>query len=119
MAYHGLLDWRLAADLVGLLRGRGLDPRARWETLAAAGLARLCEGLNFEHDVAGGLPAARLGHEWILPLHPLENREVAHLSESVAEALDEIESADGTVHLTDYFNLLRRPAWVYGQALAD
>jgi hypothetical protein len=119
MAFHTLLDWRLAADLLGLIRGDGLDPRARWAELAASGVSGLCDGLGLEPTQAAGLPAARLGDDWILPLHPLENRAQAYRSVAVAEAVDEIETGGGIAHLSDYFNLLRRPAWVYGNALAD
>jgi len=118
MHYHGLLDWRLAADLLGILRGEGLDPRARWAALAEEAVDRFCAGLKLDRDTVLGLPAARFGDEWILPLHPLENRHDAYLSEEVAEVFEEIRSGGGEVFPTDYFNLMRRPAWVYEKALA-
>ena len=119
MPYHGLLDWRLALDMLDLLRGRNLAP-TRWDPVRDIALARFCDGLeDYELDAApGGLPAARDGDDWIIPLHPLMDADESHLAEHAAEAKVELEAEGSTVFLTDYFNLLRRPSWVYTHALA-
>jgi len=118
MSFHGLLDWRLALDMLDIIRGRELPP-GRWEDVGPGALRSFCDGIeDFELDVApGGLPGARDGDSWILPLHPLSETRNSGMSEDVAEAKLELEGLGANVFLADYFNLLRRPSWVYGEAL--
>lgn len=117
MGYHGLLDWRLAVDLFGILSGEGLDTRSRWDDLVSSSLDSFSEGLGFDRKEVAGMPAVVQDELWILSLHPLQAPDPASHDETVAEAVDEIEAEGGTVYLTDHFNLIRRPAWVYHQAL--
>ncbi len=110
MPYHGLLDWRLAVDLLDLLRGRGFDPDRRWGTLSEAAVGSFAQEFDFERVPAGALPAARLAGTTLVAIHPLEDERPEQTSERAAEAL--LEAGDGA-QLRDAFNLLRRPAWVY------
>jgi hypothetical protein len=118
MPYHGLLDWRLALDMVDLLRGR-TPPEGRWREVRDVAVRKFSAGnLGFaEHVGANGLPYVSDGSLAVLPIHPLVNGDENYRSEEVAEVVDELEADGVDVHITDYFNLLRRPAWVYRQAL--
>jgi hypothetical protein len=119
MLYHGLLDWRLALDMLDLLRAR-TPPEERWLEVRELALRKFCGGnLGFaEATTVGGLGYATDGSLAILPVHPLISTHENYRSEPVAEAVDGLESDGMNVHITDYFNLLRRPAWVYQQSLA-
>jgi Lhr-like helicase len=119
MQFHGLLDWRLALDLFEVIQGRELDMNSRWDELMTVGVQSFCDGLGFTMEEIDGMKAANREEIWILPLHPLQSKHQARLHESVAGAVDSIKARGHSVYLTDHFNLLRRPAWVYGQALAS
>ncbi len=119
MLYHGLLDWRLALDMVDLLRGR-TPPEERWRDVRELAVRKFCGGnLGFsEAATENGFVYATDESLAVLPIHPLISAHENYRSEPVAEAVDSLEADGMTVHITDYFNLLRRPAWVYQQALA-
>ena len=120
MAYHGLLDWRLALDMIDVLRGRALT-ESRWTPVRDSGLQRFCAGnLGFSPEIApGGLPCAADSQLVVIPIHPLTSTDDNYMPEPVAEAVDALEAEGRGVVLTDYFNMLRRPAWVYQQALEN
>jgi ATP-dependent helicase YprA (DUF1998 family) len=121
MNFHSLLDWRLAVDLFDVLRGQDLDITSRWDKVLTVGLESFCEGLDFTLEEVDGMKAAKANFAdiWVLSLHPLLSKDDDKLQESAASAVDTIEAQKGSVYLTDHFNLLRRPAWVYDQAVGS
>ena len=73
MPYHGLLDWRLALDMLDLLRERQ-PPEARWTTFATPRLGKFCGGnLGFSEERTAEDPAVRgpTRKLAVLPVHPL------------------------------------------------
>ena len=119
MAFHGLLDWRLAADLIDLLTGDTFDPAVRWEGLARDAVQSFALEFSAEGGEAGGMPFAAIGERHLLSVHPFESTDEEGFSEQIAEAVLEIQDGGGEAVLTDHFDLLRRPAHVYGQLIAS
>lgn len=113
MHYHGLLDWRLALDLLDVLRGRAFDPDSRWRDLTEGAMRSFAVGFGFTQRTLGGLPAATLDDLSVIATHPLEDDDPSMTSERVAEALLSAEGEGLTPQPRDAFNILRRPAWVY------
>ena len=125
MAYHPLLDWRLAEDICGLLAGEDLDlqraaPRER--ELAQAFAA------NFDGDpveLEGGVSAVRLDRTLLIVTHPLESHDIElgsateRLALAVADAEDQGFGTVGTgIVLEDSFTLLRTPGSIASRYLA-
>ena len=123
MAYHGLLDWRLAADMLSLMKDGTFEPTRLWKDLSRQAVAGFCEGFEgFEYIEAAGVPVALGSHRAVVAAHPLAETSSAHLPESLAEAVVTLEdehgagAADGVgVAIADYFDLVRRPGHVYSQ----
>ncbi len=116
MAYHALLDWRLARDLFGLLRGDGLiidtDAESRSLRRWAGSLgATPIEGLPAAAAVYDHRLLGRLG---VVARHPLEASEDNLMAPRLAEAAAELESdeAPDAVVLVDTFTLDRDPGRV-------
>lgn len=125
MAYHGLLDWRLASDLLGLMQGRGFEPERLWGTLGRNVIDDFAAQFDgFEFIDMGGLPAAAHSARCVIGLHPLEERSLSYASERVAEAAVEASSqgyedaGERQFKFHDYFDLLRRPGNVYSRLWA-
>ena len=119
MAYHSLLDWRLARDLFGILRGRGLsvdvaverDSLSRWEKA-------------FSGDSVPNLGVSALRYSDmhfrdmnIVVKHPLEAAEADYMAPRLSEALacldGRFEVSAGTVFI-DSFVLEKDPRRVFG-----
>ena len=122
MAYHGLLDWRLAADLLGLMQGRGFEPERLWGTLGSDVVGDFAEQFDgFELRDIGGLSAAVHPVRCVIGLHPVEECSLPFASERIAEAAVEASSqgyedaGERQVKFADYFDLLRRPGHVYSR----
>jgi hypothetical protein len=117
MAYHPLLDWRLAADMLQLAEGGSLnlEPwRGIEEQLAdrfAADFAGTSRGLD------GAVAAVEFSDRLVLVTHPLEEH-CSPASERLASAHEHArrlgfgEGRDRPVLACDTFNLLRRPGMV-------
>jgi hypothetical protein len=118
MHYHGLLDWRLAVDLLDILRGKSLDVWRRWHELASTGIDEM-KALKLDRVNIGGYDVARFDDLHLVPVHPFHDLNDGRWAESLAEIADAIEDEGGTVRFMDVFNLVRRPAWVYGELFAD
>lgn len=122
MAFHGLLDWRLAADLLTLLRGEEFLAGRLWDGLGRKVVDDFASEFDgFEFADMGGVPAAVHPARCLIGVHPLEERFLAYASERVAEAAvaasDEGYGEDGDrqARFADYFDLLRRPGEVYSR----
>lgn len=112
MAYHALLDWRLARDLFNLLRGDGLRVDNSEESRA---LATWAEAYNATLlDIPGVAAAQRIdqyGSYAVVLRHPYEGSDSFVMSDRLAEALAHIESSDTSdgVVFVDWFTLDRDP----------
>ncbi len=118
LAYHSLLDWRLAVDMASL----ALDPHAqlslrsqlwtRVADLAAITLQAARPGYN--RISAAGIPAVTNGTEVIIVTHPLWRTERASLGPELAAAWDDAERTHGlrvdSQSFISVFEALRRPA---------
>jgi hypothetical protein len=119
MAYHALLDWRLASDLFSLLQGQPLAPsRQREEATITAWARAYNAGTRLDHPA----PFAVLDHPVhglavVIAKHPLEASErtliAPRLAETLADAEAAVPDADAIV-FADTFLLDRDP----GRAIA-
>jgi DEAD/DEAH box helicase domain-containing protein len=117
LAYHNLLDWRLAVDMAALaldantvlslnapIWGRVADLAARTLLSARRGYNRI---------TVAGLPAVSNGTEVRIVTHPLWRTEQTALGPDVAAAWDEAERAHGlrvdAQSFISVFEALRRP----------
>ena len=114
MAYHPLLDWRLARDLLVLLEGNPLDLTGWTELEAsrAAGLANQCDGDAVLLD--GGVRAVHASGRAIVVAHPLESQDIEgvpseRLAVAVADAEERYSVRVGAgLLIVDSFEVLRR-----------
>lgn len=113
MAYHALLDWRLARDLFKLLEGQPLSIDAATETAAVERWARAYNA----NPISSSVPAARYdspseGSFAVIARHAFEASEDTLIAPRLAEAMAEIEATeeglDGAVFV-DSFTLDRDP----------
>jgi Lhr-like helicase len=104
-AWHPLLDWRLAADLLDLLRGRPLtvDRQQDRDTNAARSFA---SDFGFMVNVEHGVPiiVGRSGRE-LAVLHPFEDQSPSSANQRVAA----LRADHPHAAMTSSFELLRRP----------
>lgn len=113
MAYHALLDWRLARDLFRLLQG---EPLMIDSAAEAAAIERWGRAYNAT-SIRSTVPATRYnspsdGSFAVIARHPFEASEETLISPRLAEAMAEIEAneenLDGVVFV-DSFTLDRDP----------
>lgn len=114
MAYHPLLDWRLALDMVRL----ALDPAANidlaqpyWNTLVQRTAAPYFKGLNYAQTTLAGLPA---GHdagtgEVLILIHPLWDQDPANFRPEVSSAVAQAEARGWRWKLRTVFRAVRFP----------
>ena len=115
MAYHGLLNWRLAADMLGLMGNGSLDPSRLWTDLSRQAVAAFCEGFpGFEYAEPAGVPAALGSQRAVISAHPLAAANTDYLPESLAEARVALKEEHGygagsgrEIAMADYFDLVR------------
>jgi hypothetical protein len=118
LAYHNLLDWRLAVDMAQL----ALDPAApitlstpRWSRIAdIAGITLEAARPGYRRTVFGGLPALTDGSEAIIVTHPLWRMDRAAVGPELAAAWDDAERnhglrVDPQRSFISVFEALRRP----------
>jgi len=119
-AYHGLLDWRLALDLLALLRGAVLDPEQRWAGLADSALAGFAADLQLEVEQIGDTRAVvdRDNARALIAVHPFEHmppEPLAHdrhaLTRSAAEA------AGYELRTASLFELVRAPSLAFSRLM--
>lgn len=115
LAYHALLDWRLARDLWSSLRSQTLIPDLKLEEAAARAWAS--STLSKSMDLGGAWCAIRddrqHGRFAIIVKHPLETSEDGgpisnRLQQALASVMDRLEDLDGVVFI-DTFTLDRDP----------
>jgi hypothetical protein len=117
MAFHGLLDWRLALDLADLAVGRPLQEE-RWLANARPIRDQLCNGFKWVPRDFGDIPAMeRTGGDLMLLVHPLWNTEPIGFGPTLASAYDEAKKAAAgrRVIIASLFDAIRRPgqlAWL-------
>lgn len=116
MAYHPLLDWRLARDMFDLLQGRGLDV-GRWSAIEEERARSFTEAFGFELDIFGGsVFGVRFEDSLLLVAHPLESRQQQGMAQRIAAAIADAEDRgfgqQRGILIDDAFNLLRRPGFV-------
>ncbi len=118
MRYHPLLDWRLAADMLDLLRGRPLDV-GRWrerERALANDFAENFFGTLVELE--GDVVAIERDDAMVIVTHPLESHDERRVTPRLANAITDAEDRgfgpvlDRPLRLEDSFTLLRRPGSV-------
>ena len=124
MAYHPLLDWRLAEDMLALLDNGALDTKraAIRERMLGESFAANFDGNLVRLD--GDVTAVKLGAQLILITHPLESHQVERATtERVAVAIADAEDqgfgplGSGLV-LEDSFTMLRMPGSIASRSLA-
>jgi hypothetical protein len=121
-AYHSLLDWRLAADLLDLMRGREIDFAERWQALSYGVLASLGGEMNMEEMKVDGLPAmvGLEGTRALVSLHPFELGPHGGEPTAVQRRINGAASELGLeVRMTTHFDLIRVPSLVYKSYLAS
>ncbi|HVW30397.1 MAG TPA: DEAD/DEAH box helicase [Polyangiaceae bacterium] len=120
LRYHGLMDWRLAADIAELVAGGSLPlrPSARWRQ--RLGLAWQGLGTEFRRrEPVAEFEAADHNVEGltIITAPPVVERQRQQMHPELAEAVDEIESAGRTAFVCSYFDVVHRPWWVVAQGI--
>jgi ATP-dependent helicase YprA (DUF1998 family) len=122
MRLHPLLDWRLARDMLGLLRGEDLDlePYREVERQRADVLAEEAAGEAI--SLSGGLQGVLAEDQIVVITHPLEEESPrGDTAERVALALADAESRveDPTrVRCVDSFTLLRSSGPIVSNMMA-
>ncbi len=123
MAYHGLLDWRLALDMIRLASGQPIGLSEHWDGMAESLIDRFCNDFGWIPTRFSGLPGAigRADSTALIAVHPLWNLRFDHRGLELADAVAEAEALGFTEQgpkkwiAFDLFNLSRRPAWVEAQ----
>ena len=112
---HGVLDWRLALDMLDLLAGEPLR-LSRWVELgtqAAQGLVDTSLMSVASGSTASGYPfvANSDSGKAVLIGHPLWHRQEIHATEEQIESLDELADEYGASMVTqsDAYQALRQP----------
>lgn len=114
MAYHPLLDWRLAFDMVKL----ALDADALidlncgyWSDLVASTAPSYFAGLNLASTTLGRLPAGvgAATNEAIVLTHPLWDHDPSNYRPEVAAAVSEAQNQGLTPILRSIFHAVRFP----------
>lgn len=112
MAYHALLDWRLARDLFGLLRDGQLHIDDAAESTALKRWATAYGATVLDVDgVAAAMLDSQYGTYAVVLRHSFEGSDSGVMSERLADAVAEIESehdCDGVVFV-DAFTIDRDP----------
>ena len=113
LAYHSILDWRLALDLARL----ALEPEAMidftpsyWSGMPEFAACRLHEALSGSQlRTYGGLPSVSFGRQATIVSHPLWDIREGNLHPTLAVAAAEATSDGRTPRFMSTFMLIRRP----------
>lgn len=121
MAYHAMLDWRLASDLFAVLSSQPLPNRYEEESVALADWCRAYDGV-----LVPGLPAAAavieghlIGRVGVIVRHSLEAAESMLIAERLSDSMALLEmrqpGLDGIIFI-DSFTIQRDPTQVFTMA---
>ncbi|MDA0241801.1 MAG: DEAD/DEAH box helicase [Chloroflexi bacterium] len=134
MAYHGLLDWRLAMDMTRLAL---IEPTTQvadltsvislsgyWETIIAGLTQRFCDAFGGEPKQFGNLHGVEMKNQAFIVVHPLWSTNIQHISDEISFPLAEARLAgfvtsDKPFGLVDVFELDRRPAKVVSRQVGE
>ncbi|MDX2055670.1 MAG: DEAD/DEAH box helicase [Polyangiaceae bacterium] len=122
LRYHGLMDWRLAMDVVELVASGTMqtNPTPQWQQ--RLGLAWQGLGTEFQRrdPVAGFAAADHVELDLsVIAAPPLMNRDRQYIHPDLAEAVADIEGAGRTAFVCSYFDLVHRPWWVVAKAMQN
>lgn len=119
-AYHPLLDWRLAVDLLTLGEGGDISLTDS-DTLATSVLADFCANFSWRPDTSLPVPYAQDNYPdgpGMLVCHPLERRRPQRAPRigGTMQALTAIQPGGGRrLEVETTYNLVRRPGVVWSQ----
>jgi hypothetical protein len=125
-AYHALLDWRLAVDLLSLGTSEPIDYREN-DQLGELLTQDFCRDFGWEATSAAGmsvaLETAFTPNRAMIVTHPLE-RLHEPLAARLADAIQELNSrvADGQTPHVDFastYQLVRRPGVVWSRLVSQ
>ena len=118
MAYHGLLDWRLALDMARLAGGKEIALANYWDGVAENLVDQFCRDFHWNPVQFGPLPGAEVDGMALIATHPLWDVRPDHCVEDLAEAIVAAEERGYTENgeqqwlAADLFDLSRRPGWL-------
>jgi len=120
-AYHPLLDWRLAVDLLNLGDGGDISV-TQSDTLARSLIADFCTNFDWQPETASQVPAASAhypGGPGMLVCHPLERRRTPRsprLETAVLALHNQGPGAEQrTFEVETTYDLVRRPGVVWSR----
>ncbi len=124
MRFHGLLDWRLAADMIDVLLGE-FEPNKRWAGLTDVGLNILESQFDGEPISIEGQPGLLFDWEGgddsvIIALHPLmsaDRKRPSELQKAIRKEITSRYGARTNFRPTHGFDLIRRATWVYADSM--
>ena len=117
-AYHGLLDWRLAKDLVsaGLFGAEMVTLGTHWKSVTTMGIERFSKAFQYEVTEIGGLPCAvSPGRIAVVPVHPLWNLDQPEQVPELQRVVVAATEAGYQWKPVDVFELVRRPSRAVSQ----
>lgn len=117
--FHGLLDWRLAADLLDMLSEKPLDTESRWTEVGQTALTALASDMQLEKVSLGTGDLGVLSEDekkLLVAMHPFEFRG-SRTEGSPRYELAREKSKELNVKLepTTYFDLVRVPSAVFSK----
>ncbi|MSP12366.1 MAG: DEAD/DEAH box helicase, partial [Chloroflexi bacterium] len=123
MAYHGLLDWRLALDMTRLAAGLDIGFFHHWEDVAEKLIQGFCRDFGWSANPFGPLSGAVHpdGSIALIAIHPLWDRRFDQRGDDMAAAVVAaeqrgfLENGPKRWMAFDVFDLSRRPSWVAAQ----
>jgi hypothetical protein len=123
-AYHALLDWRLAVDLLHLAGGESID-YGEGDRLGEMLTRDFCRDFGWEPTSAAGMPSA-VDNEFNIAMvvtHPLERQQPplpARLANAIEELLSRPPAGQATqVAFDSTYQLVRRPGVVWSRLVSQ
>ncbi|NBT25157.1 MAG: hypothetical protein EBT09_01080 [Actinobacteria bacterium] len=117
-AYHGLLDWRLATDLLsaGLFGAELVTLGTHWKSVTTMGIERFSKAFQYEMSEFGGLLCAvSPGRIAVVPVHPLWNLDQPEQVPELQRVVVAATEAGYQWKPVDVFELVRRPSRAVAQ----
>lgn len=122
---HPMLDWRLALDMLDLVRGEPLM-KDRWLSLGGPMVEHFVDAFGFEGDLVAreldeglfGLTCSTTGRG-VLVGHPLWSTEQAWFTRDQALAAASLDRVAQTTRASDLYVLSRKPHIVYSWLIAE